>query len=146
ALQAFAQLFTWTSACEFDRNINVWAQSSQANHAFSKVKNTNYVTHLEQEDFAAFGHARSIDHQMHGFLNAHKVADHIPICDGNWPAVVDLLIESRDDAPTAAKHIAKAHGCEKRFIVRSLRKHLDDEFANALAFTHRTDWLHSLIR
>ena len=55
------------------------------------------------------GEDRGLEHELHGLGDAHEVAGHPGVGDGDRAAGRDLAGEGRDDAAPAAEHVAEAH-------------------------------------
>ena len=55
-------------------------------------------SHVQDEDFAAFGVDSYLEDKAYGLRDSHKVTDDIQMCDGDKAAFFNLALEQRDHA------------------------------------------------
>ncbi len=74
-------------------NVHVRLKAGQADHAPRQIVNPDRISHIQDENFAAFGIDAGLEHQGDCLGDGHKVPNDLGIGDGNGTAGSNLLFE-----------------------------------------------------
>ena len=132
----------------------------EGDHALCKVCNPDRSTHVEDEYFAAVTLGAGLENQLAGLWDEHEETDDAFVGNRDGTAVLDLLLEQRDNGAVGTQDVAETRGDELSVLARLVPclpalegfhlelavKALDVDFTDALGAAHYVGGIHSLVR
>lgn len=106
----FVELLAGAQAGIFDPDVDVRAQTGQADEVPGEGVDLHGTAHVKDEDLAAMGVGAGGHDQADGFFDGHEEAYDVGVGHGHGASGLDLAFEDRDHGAVRAEHIAEADG------------------------------------
>ena len=103
--QVLPQLFTWSDAHDFDRDVHIDPGTRQLDHPSGEIDDGDRLAHVEHEDVPALREQRRLEYQLHRLFDAHEEPGHPGVGHRHRPTGQDLTGERGDDAAPATEDV-----------------------------------------
>ncbi len=98
-----------------DLDVDVRLVAGQADQVLREVRDLDRAAHVKDEDLAAVRVGACQKDKADRLRDRHEVADDVRMGDRNRTALLNLLLEDRDDGTVGAQDVAEADGDELGF-------------------------------
>ena len=105
----FVKLFTGAETGVFDLNIYVGLEAGEPDEVPREGVDLDRAAHVEDEDLPAVGVGAGQHDEGDGLGDGHEVADDVRVGHGDRAALLDLLLEDRDDRAVGAEDVAETN-------------------------------------